>query len=242
MKKSLVLLALASLAFTIAGNADAGEKKNPCIVPVPRDKNWVGRHEGFLAIAKKGNVDVLLLGDSITDAWRGKGAEPTFKKYFVPLKTANFGIGGDRTEHVLWRLQNGELEGIDPKVIMLMIGTNNSGANSAEQIADGVTAIVKEIHKQKPNTKVLLLGVFPRAPKADNPVRGKIAKINEIISKLDDGGKTVKYMDIGKKFLKDDGELTKDIMPDYLHLSQKGYEIWGDAVIPTIHSMLGRKE
>ncbi len=241
MKRFQLLFGFSMMALVAVFSADAGEKKNPCIVPVPRDKGWMKRHEGFVEIAKKGDVDVLLLGDSITDAWRQKGAEPTFKKYFVPLKTANFGIGGDRTEHVLWRIQNGELEGITPKVVMLMIGTNNSGSNSSEQIAEGITEIVKELQKRTPTTKILLLGVFPRAPKADHPVRAKIAKINEIVSKLDDG-KRVKYLDIGKKFLQDDGELTKEIMPDFLHLSQKGYEIWGDAVIPTIHAMLGRKK
>src|SRR5439155_6273181 len=127
-------------------------------------------------IAKRGGVEVLFLGDSITDAWGGEGhgrgatGSKIFEEEFVPLKAANFGIGGDRTQHVLWRLQNGELEGIQPKVVMLMIGTNNSNTNAktkiedntAEEIAAGVTAIVKEIHKRSPRTKVLLLGVFPR--------------------------------------------------------------------------------
>src|SRR5205807_2434444 len=140
------------------------------------------------------------LGDSITDGWRGGGQE-VWKKTFEPLKAANFGIGGDRTEHVLWRLQNGELEGINPKVAVLMIGTNNTGSNSVEQIADGIKAIVAEIHHQKPHTKILLLGVFPRSPKAADPVRQKIKDVNNIIATLDDGGKTVRYLDIGAKFL-----------------------------------------
>ncbi len=203
------------------------------------DVNWIKRHNGFTeAIAKNGkDAELLFLGDSITDAWRGKAAQPTWNKYFAPYKALNFGIGGDRTQHVLWRLQHGELEGFRPKVAVLMIGTNNTGSDSAEQIAAGVTAIVKEIHKQSPNTKVLLLAIFPRGPKAGNPQRKKIEQINNIISKLDNG-RTIKYLDIGQKFLKDDGALTKDIMPDYLHLSAEGYRIWGEAIAPTVAAMM----
>jgi lysophospholipase L1-like esterase len=230
----------------------AGEKKNPATTPTPRlnkemktDAGWMKRHEGFVAIAKKGDVEVLFLGDSITDAWGGEGHNPKsagaklYEERFVPLKAANFGIGGDRTQHVLWRIQNGELDGITPKVVMLMIGTNNVSADSAEQIAEGITAIVKTIGEKSPSTKVLLLAVFPRAAKAEDPARLKIAEINKIISKLDDG-KRVRYLDIGKKFLQEDGTLTKEIMPDYLHLSPRGYEIWADAVTPTLKEMLAQ--
>ena len=224
--------ALALLAGGI--RADEEKKAHSAITPSKKDEN---RHKVFLKIAAKGNIDVLFLGDSITDAWGGEGhgtkapGAEIFKEEFLPLKAANFGIGGDRTQHVLWRLQNGELKNIQPKVVMLMIGTNNSNRtdNSAEEIAEGITAIVKEIHKRSPKTKVLLLGIFPRGPKL-SPQREKIAEVNKIISKLDDGGKTVKYLDIGKKFLQEDGTLPKEIMPDYLHLSPKGYDIWGKAI------------
>jgi lysophospholipase L1-like esterase len=197
-------------------------------------------------MAQKGNIDVLFLGDSITDAWGGEGHNPKsagkdiFAKEFEPLKAANFGIGGDRTQHVLWRLENGELEGIHPEVVMLMIGTNNAGTNTAEQIADGITAIVKEIHKRSPQTKILLLGIFPRGQKP-NPLREKIKQVNAIVSKLDDGGNTVKYLDIGDKFLEPDGTISKEIMPDYLHLTPKGYQIWADAVKEPINELLGKK-
>jgi lysophospholipase L1-like esterase len=229
-------LGLGVLALVCAGTVHAGDK-NPATTPAPRqakdgkpDANWLKRHEGFVEIAKKGDVDVLFLGDSITDAWRGGAAKPTWDKYFAPLKSANFGIGGDRTQHVLWRIQNGELDGIKPKVVVLMIGTNNSSADSAPQIAEGITDIVKTIHKTTPQTKVLLLAVFPRGEKAGTPVREKLAQINQTVAKLDDGGKTVRYLDIGSKFTESDGSLTKEIMPDYLHLSAKGYDIWGKAI------------
>src|SRR5207247_1662112 len=135
-------------------------------------------------------------------------------KAFGAYKTANFGIGGDRTQHVLWRISNGELDGINPKVLVLMIGTNNTGLDSAEGIANGVTKIVETIHAKSPETKVLLLAIFPRGEKP-NPAREKIAEVNAIIAKLEDDRK-VFMMDIGSKFLEPDGTLTKEIMPDSL--------------------------
>lgn len=125
------------------------------------EPGFVKRHEGFVEIAKAGNVDLLFLGDSITAGWGGKKEiwDAAFGKY----KPANFGIGGDRTQHVLWRIQNGELTGITPKAAVLMIGTNNSGSDSVEGIAKGITAIVKYLHEKSPKTKVLLLAIFPAA-------------------------------------------------------------------------------
>ncbi len=211
------------------------QDKPATVVPTPKDEK---RHLGFVEIAKKGGVDLLLLGDSITDGWRS-GGKKVYAEAFEPLKSANFGIGGDRTQHVLWRLQNGELEGITPKLCMLMIGTNN-GKDPAEDVAAGITAIVKEIHTKSPTTKVLLLGIFPRGEKP-NPGREKNDKVNTIVAKLDDGGKTVKYLDIGAKFMNEDKTISKEIMPDYLHLTEKGYQIWADAVLPTVKEMLGAK-
>jgi lysophospholipase L1-like esterase len=211
--------------------------------PVPRDGEWKKRHERFAAMAKKGGVDLLFLGDSITDLWGGEGhgngsqGRKIFHQEFEPLKAANFGIGGDQTQHVLWRIQNGELDGIQPKVVMLMIGTNNTARNTAEEIAEGVTAIVKEIHKRSPTTKVLLLGIFPRAEKS-NRQRDKIKQVNAIIARLDDGGKTVRYLDIGDKFLEPDGTISRKIMYDFLHLTEKGYQIWADAVKGPIKELM----
>ena len=169
------LCCAALLAATTGLAADKkAVAKNPAATPTPRqnkegkpDPNWMKTHEGFVAVARKGDVNVLFLGDSITAGWRGKAAKPTWDRYFAPLEAANFGIGGDRTEHVLWRIQNGELEGITPKVVVLMIGTNNSGSNTAQEIAEGITAIVKEIPKHAPHTKILLLGIFQRQGRAD---------------------------------------------------------------------------
>ena len=221
-------------AVVFSAGSNAGEKKNPATSLISRETH--DRHKKFLEIAKKGGVDVLFIGDSITQGW---GNNTAWKKHFEPLKAANFGIGGDQTGHVLWRITEGkELEGISPKVAVLMIGTNNAGRDSAEQIAEGITLIVKTLHHKTPHTKVLLLGVFPRDAKPGTKNRAKIAEINKTIAKLDDNGKTVKYLDIGEKFLEKDGTLSKEIMNDYLHLTPKGYEIWAEAITPTVEALL----
>lgn len=208
---------------------------NPATTPVPRN-DWMVSHESFNARARKGDIDVVFLGDSITAGWNGAGKTIWAERY-TPLKAVNFGIGGDRTEHVLWRVQNGNFDGITPKAVVLMIGTNNAGRDSAAQIAEGITAIVKEIQTRTPSTKILLLAVFPRNEKADNPTRVKIGQINEIIAKLDDGQK-VFFLDFGAKFLQPDGTLTREIMPDLLHLSPAGYQIWADAIQEKLTELL----
>jgi lysophospholipase L1-like esterase len=191
-------------------------------------------HRDFLKRAENGNIDLLFLGDSITQGWGG--ARKTWDRFYTPRKADNFGIGGDRTQHVLWRIQNGELARIEPKVVVLMIGTNNASGNTPDEIAQGITAIVGELRKRLPKTKILLLGVFPREPKP-SPMRERLARVNEKIAKLDDGS-NVRYLDIGKAFLSEDGTISKEIMPDYLHLSQKGYRVWAEAMEPTLWSML----
>lgn len=233
--KTLSALLVASALCLSGISAAHAQTANPATNPVPRN-DWIARHEGFNAIAKKGDVDLLFLGDSITDGWRGNG-KAEWDRRFAGLKAANFGIGGDKTEHVLWRLQNGNLDGIRPKALMLMIGTNNTGRDSVEQIAEGVAAIVKEIQQRSPTTKILLLAIFPRSEKPDAPVRAKIAEINRIIAGLDDG-QTVFFLDIGEKFLQSDGTLPKSIMPDSLHLNHAGYKIWADAVEPKLKELL----
>jgi lysophospholipase L1-like esterase len=197
---------------------------------------FIKSHESFVATAKQGKAELLFLGDSITAGWNGQKA--IWEKTFGAYKPANFGIGGDRTQHVLWRIENGELEGIKPKAAVIMIGTNNSRDDSAEGIAKGVTKIVETIRAKTPATKILLLAVFPRGEKAEgNMQRDKPKQVNATIAKLDDG-KHVFFLDIGSKFLQPDGTLTKEIMPDLLHLSAKGYQIWADAISPKLKELM----
>lgn len=204
---------------------------NTAVIP-DLSPRFMEKHQANLAVAKAGDIDVLFMGDSITDFWRNpEGAyagKPVFDKTWGNLKTANFGIAGDTTQGVLYRLQHGEGQGFSPKAVMLMIGTNNTRANSAAEIAEGIGAIVLELQKDFPNAKILLLGVFPRSTPVD-PVRGQIAEINSIISKLDDGNK-VHYLDIGKVFLDANGVIALDVMSDGLHPTTKGYELWAAAV------------
>ena len=195
---------------------------------------FISRHDAFVKIAKEGKTDLLFLGDSITAGWAGQ--KNIWEKSFGAYRPANFGIGGDRTQHVLWRITNGELDGIQPKAVVLMIGTNNSGSDPADDIARGITKIVETLRAKLPSTKVLLLAVFPRGEKP-NPAREKLKQVNDTIAKLDDG-KNVHYLDIGAKFLEADGTLTKEIMPDYLHLSAKGYQIWSDAITPKLAELM----
>jgi lysophospholipase L1-like esterase len=235
---AIVLLLGASLICIQVANGEDAKPANSAVKPVPRTgRPWTTRHERFVERAKQGGVDLLFLGDSITQAWEGAG-KGVWQERYEPLKAANFGIGGDRTQHVLWRLQEGkELQGIHPRTVVLMIGTNNMSSNSAEEIADGIIAIVRELHQQLPSGKIVLLGVFPRSPSASDPVRAKIKDVNNRIAKLDDR-KSVYYLDIGDKFLSPDGSLSKDIMPDYLHLSPKGYAIWADAIQSKLDDLL----
>ena len=213
---------------------------NAAIKPAPRDAGWVKRHEGFNAEAKKGDIDLVFIGDSITDGWRGGGKE-VWNKYYAPRKALNLGIGGDRTQHVLWRLQNGNLDGIKPKLAVVMIGTNNSNGNdnTAEEIADGIKAIITTIKEKTPDTKILLLAIFPRGEKP-GPQREKNAKASELAAKTAND-KTVFYLDIGEKFLGPDGVMSKDVMKDFLHPGTSGYQTWAEAIEPKVKELLGEK-
>jgi lysophospholipase L1-like esterase len=194
------------------------------------------RHEGFVEIAKKGDIELLLHGDSITDWWvQGDANKAMFEKYFGGIKTANFAVAGDTTQGVLWGLKNGEGQGFQPKAVMLMIGTNNTGGTNnagtatAAEIAEGVGAVVLELRNDFPNAKILLLAIFPRGVPGDS-VRDKIAEVNSVIARLDDQ-RHVFYLDIGANFLDERGYFLKDAFrPDNLHPLAKGYDIWGAAV------------
>lgn len=253
---------------------------NPAVKKLNRD---IPRHKDFLTRIEqsKGAGDVVFLGDSITHGWEGQ--QKAWEEHFGTFKPVNLGISGDQTGHVLWRITDGkELDNLKPKAAVIMIGTNNTGGHSADQIAGGITAIVEELKRQKPGIKILVLGVFPRGNgqdaersveqiaaavkpineelKKEKPdvkqlntavremqqLRGtipaaklnkKINEINALIAKLDDG-KTVFFKDIGKEFLTADGGLSGDIMPDYLHLSAKGYEQWGKAIKGDIEKLV----
>lgn len=207
------------------------------VKPVPRDGNWLKRHESINERVKQKNVDLVFIGDSITQSWGGAG-KGAWDKFYGHRNAANLGISGDRTQHVLWRLQNGNIDGITPKLAVVMIGTNNSGSNTSEQIADGVTSIIKKLRSDLPGTKVLLLGIFPRGEKPDDARRKVNEGANAIIAKLADD-KDVFYLDISSKFLEADGTLSKEVMPDLLHLNDKSYTVWAEAIEPSVSKLMG---
>ena len=220
---------LASSA-TLAADAKAD-------IPVKReDAYYAEKYAENHANIKKMNrkVDLVFVGDSITDYWRDS---PSWKKYCEPHKALNLGISGDKTENVLWRLQHGELDGYKAKLFVVMIGTNNENADL--EVAKGIKAILEEISKKQPQAKILLLGIFPRSEKVDEE-REKNVRVNKLIAKFDGG--VIHYLDIGAKFLQADGTMSAEVMPDFLHPSEKGYEIWAKAIDASVKEMLIRRD
>jgi len=224
----------------------------PVIDQAPMDAksyDWMARHNAVVERVKQGHVDLLLIGDSITHMWGGVPEEQTihgrgdylWDKYFGSRNAVNLGFGWDRTQHVLWRFDHGEIDGIKPKVAVVMIGTNNMGTNSTDDIVTGIDTIVSQLRHKLPKTKILLLGIFPRDQKPDTRSRKQIAEVNERISVLGKE-KGITYMDLGPKFLEPDGTISAEIMPDFLHPSAKGFGIWARAMEPTLAKLFGDKQ
>ena len=214
---------------------------NTALQPEPRDEKWMKQHESYVARTKEGDVDLLFLGDSITYGWTVSG-KTVWDRYYGPRHAADFGIPSDYIQHMLWRIQHGELVGIKPKVLVLLAGVNNVTSdpkqprNTPPEIVEGVANLIEEIRSRLPNTKILLLGLFPFREK-EHPVRGTVREINVGLANLADGN-AVQFLNFGEKFLAPDGTLSREIMPDLLHPSAKGYQIWAEAMEPTLAHML----
>jgi len=248
-----MILTAAFLAYVPVAGADPTTATSTPAAPQPADiaapklggngqmdADFQKMHDSFLKCRIEGPIDILFLGDSITKRWSGSGKE-VWEKNYAALNAANFGIDGDKTQHVLWRIDNGELDGISPKVLVLLIGINNIGSYPAEDILAADTKIVHEIHEKLPQTKLLLLGIFPSGANPNDAIvaekRAKIIAVNKGLAALDDGDKT-RYLDIGGRFLDADGKIPADIMPDAIHPNAKGYQIWVDAMAPLLGEML----
>ena len=248
------LLCAALLPFANAQTAPAPAtpqpKADPSVAIEKKDTTGAFRkaHESFLARGKAGPVGVLFIGDSITAGWTK--APHIWEHYYGKFQPANFGIGGDRTQHVIWRIENGELEGLKPKVTVLMIGTNNSASDTAAEITAANTKIIGLIRAKMPATKVLLLAIFPRGARKDADgnltalavadAEKRTAVINAVntdLAKLDDGV-SVRFLDIAKVFYGQDGKIPHAIMPDQLHPNAAGYQLWADAMKPLLAEML----
>ena len=193
-------------------------------------------------IVDNGDVeyDVVMVGDSITHRWEREGGEG--RELFAELKKTyrilNLGYGGDQTSHLLWRMKYGELEGYKAKLFQVMIGTNNRDKNPKD-IAEGVKRIVEVIREKHPESKVLLLPIFPRGATAEDQNRQRNEKVNAIIKGYADG-ETVLWFDFNEKFFNEEGKLTKEVMDDLLHPNERGYQIWLDAVLPTFREICGK--
>jgi lysophospholipase L1-like esterase len=228
--KTLFHTLFVSLAFAVLPAFSA--LAHSAIDPLPRNDNWWQERHKLLnkRAAETGEkARLIFIGDSITQGWEGEGKD-VWANYYAPRHAVNLGISGDRTQHVLWRLDNGNIDALKPKAAVVMIGTNNSNGedNTPGQIADGVTAIVQKLQARLPETKILLLAIFPRSENF-SPQRGKILQANQVLQKLADN-KNVFFIDFGHRFLKSDGLIPAALMPDYLHLSRRGYELWADSL------------
>lgn len=236
----VILVVALGMAIALLSLTQVPDRKPAAVVPVPQTASWwTTRHEDTLERIHQGEVDLLLIGDSITQGWADEGRR-IWDAYYGRRRAVNLGFNDDRTEHVLWRLEHGEIEGITPKVAVVMIGTNNTGGrhDPPEETAVGIQAILTTLRTGLPGTKILLLGVFPRGPSAEDPLRRLNAAINDRIRAYADNQHIV-FLDLSLHFLDDQGDLSQDLMPDYLHPSERGYQVWADEMDEVIRKLLG---
>lgn len=207
--------------------------------PVPRT-DWTEKvAENFKESQKSAaSIEVVLDGDSITELFQKK---KVWRECFPRVKSYNFAMIGDRTQHLLWRLSQGQLDNIRPKLVILLIGTNNLGTGqSVEDTIAGIKAVVAEYQKRCPDAAILLQGIFPRGQGTANPLRAEVKAVNEAIAKLGDG-KNIIYADFGEKFLTADGGVDPKLMPDYLHPNKEGFKVWAAALKHYVETYAGAK-
>ena len=254
MRLHCLFLALSLLSgFGLpARAANTNQPTNTAIVPVPKleedSYDWYGRHADVLRIKDSLNPEVILIGDSITHFWGGepKGNQArgpkAWQSVFGPYRTLNLGFGWDRTQNVLWRLDHGEVDGLHPRVVVLHIGTNNTSdtrharQNTADEIAEGIRAIIRRVRALMPSARIILMAVFPRDERPDAPRRAQIAAINQRLTGFA-ATEDVTFLDLGPKLLQPDGMLSREIMSDFCHPTEKGYRIWADALAPQLKSL-----
>lgn len=243
-------VALANIKFVKQGksNETCPDYRTESVTPAPLGHAWAlgkweARHEKKLAenrqlIAAGKQPQLVFIGDSITEGWESAGL-PVWQRHYAPYNAVALGFGGDHTENVLWRLRHGEVDGLAPKAVVLMIGTNNSGdrQDDPQATAAGVKAIIDELRTRLPQAKILLLAVFPREEQPSAFLRRLNTRVNGLIAGYADG-KHVFFADINAALLNPDGTLSRDVMPDLLHPATKGYEIWADSIAPTLQTLL----
>lgn len=239
--RPLVLLVVAvGVILALPGLTRTQDRQPAAVVPVPQAESWwAARHEQVLARTRQGNVDLLMIGDSITHGWADEGLK-IWDAYYGRRRAVNLGFGGDRTEHVLWRLDHGEVDGIVPKLVVMMIGTNNTGTrhDPPEDTAAGIQAILTILRTRLPDTKILLLAVFPRGASANGPFRRVNTAINDRLRLYADH-RQVFFLDLSRRFLDGQGRLSENLMPDYLHPNERGYQVWADGMEEMVRRLMG---
>lgn len=250
MNKRPLVLRLLSGGALFAAATTCSLPANTAVTPEARDGRF---HQRYVERARQGGIDVLFIGDSITQYWTdadpGRGGLEVWRREFAPLRAANFGVNGERTQHILWRLQNGEGEGYSPKAVVLLVGTNNTGKerggsgprNTVAEIVEGVTTIVDELRARFPDAGILVLGLLPRWP-AGSAYRAQIDEVNVALGRRLEGRLRVRFLQCGERFLRPDGEVNEALMPDKIHPNPAGYEILAEAIRAPLHEMLGKQE
>ncbi len=220
----------------------ASETLRPALIPERRmDAWWIERHEQIVARVHAETFDLVFIGDSITQGWEGAGRR-VWERSYKPRRTLNLGFNGDRTEHVLWRLQHGELAGQTPKLVVVMIGTNNTGTREdpAEDTVAGIHAIVALLRERIPTTRILLLSVFPRGDLPEDSLRRLNTEVNRRLPTLADED-TIVSLDLARHFVDGNGRLLRRLMPDGLHPNEEGYQAWAEAMEATLQKLLSRR-
>lgn len=257
ISRVIVIVLFAAVCARAADRAGAAGSKASLAVPTNTACRAIQRtdwalpyHKGMLELKNKDKIAVLFLGDSImNDIWRSRsltyaervkeGGNLVWQKYYDPLLAANFGISGDETGNLLWRItEGGALNGFHPKVVVLMVGINNLiRGQTPEHTAEGITMVVGTVKSKLPDSRILLLGVFPCWQPATHPIREKVKRTNALIRSLHDGHH-VFYLDIGHVFIEPDGNILKEKLQDTLHPSEKGYALWAEAMKPYLAELL----
>lgn len=238
-----ILLILLWLSADKIKAADICPENSPALKSAPLETEWavdwwMPRHVDKLKEEGRKSARLLFLGDSITHGWETTGND-VFRKYIADYKVYNIGFSGDRTENVLWRLRHGAIDGINPEAAVLMIGTNNTGhrQDSPECTSAGILMILDELHERLPDMHVLLLAIFPRGESPDDELRMLNQEINNKIKEYGER-EQVTFLDLNHIFLDDDENLSKDIMPDFLHPNEKGYQIWAEEMNTAIKALI----
>ncbi|MCX7009423.1 MAG: GDSL-type esterase/lipase family protein [Kiritimatiellaeota bacterium] len=249
MKILFIAIALLFVGFVTPPRATA-QTNNSAVVPVSKLEedhyDWFGRHDEILRIKQAVNPDIVFIGDSITHQWGGtppskphpNPGEKVLKTMLGTYRTLNLGFGWDRTQNVLWRIDHGELDGLHPKAVVIHIGTNNTSGghvrpNTAAEIAEGINAICEHVHAKVPKAKIILMAIFPREAKPDHPRRLLINATNKLLPVVAQEHNAI-LVDLAPKMLAPDGQLPRDIAKDLCHLTEKGYQIWVDALLPIL--------